>query len=450
MAEEVRTGQPPGVTSPAFAHVRKVVVSSTIGTALEVYDFIVYGLAAALVFDKIFFPGLPPALGTLLSFASFAVGFVMRPVGAIVLGHFGDKYGRRRVLIVTITGMGLATGAIGLIPPAASIGYLAPLLLVFLRLVQGFSIGGEWSGATTMVLEHAPPEKRSRLQMCVQLGSPIGSLAATGAFAALGGLSTAQLLSWGWRIPFLISFLVVLFALYMRLKVAESPVFEQAREEARLAKVPVVAMLKTSWVALVAAVLIVQLDLGGYYLVSTYLTNYATATAGATRSVVLTALAIGTVLQAGAIIVVGFLGDRYRPVTVLFVAILVAAVVPFPMFALVNTGNPTLVTLGIVLGVAILPAQFGVLGMVVARLFGDDVRYTGLSIAYNVGAMTGGLMPTISVAVQSASGSSTGIVVLMLGLAALSVCGVLLGRMVIARTAGRAGFGMTAPAEQPG
>lgn len=423
--------------------IRKIVISSTIGTAMEWFDFIIYGLAAALVFNKVFFPEVSPFVGTLLAFASFGVGFAMRPLGAIVLGHFGDRFGRRKVLIITISGMGITTGLIGLLPPASVIGVAAPILLVLLRMIQGFSLGGEWSGATVMVIEHAPPEKRSRLQMFVQLGSPIGSLAATGSLLALGNLDSAAFLSWGWRIPFLLSFVAVAVAVYMRVNLDESPVFERARTQAKLAKVPLARMLRTSWIALVAAIMIVQFDMGGYYISTTFMTNYATATIGISRNVVLGAIAIGTVLQAAGIVVVGLLGDRYRPTSVLLVALIVPVLALFPIFWLVNTGDSGLATLGIVIGVALIPAHFGVMGVVVAQMFAAEVRYTGLSVAYNVGAVTGGLMPTISLALLKNTGSSTSIVLILVGLAAVSVVGLAIGRRIIPRVVG----GAEAPAQ---
>lgn len=407
--------------------IRKVVYASSIGNAMEAYDFIIYGLSAALVFNKVFFPNLSPVLGTFVSFASFAVAFLLRPIGAIVLGHFGDKYGRRTVLIYTVGGMGVATGLMGLIPSASTIGAAAPAILIFLRAVQGFSLGGEWGGATTLVLEHAPPEKRSRLQVFVQLGSPVGSLAATASLSALGGLSKEQMVNWGWRIPFLASFLVVAVALYLRVAVKESPIFEAAQREQRLAKVPAMRMLRTAWIPVIAGTLIVLQDVGGYYIVTTFVTNYATATVGLSRTVVLTAITIGTVVQAIGILWLGFLGDKYKPTKVLFWAMIAPIVAFFPMFALVNTGDPLLATLGISLGVAIVPMQYGVLGLVIAQLFTEDVRYTGLAVAASVGGALAGLTPVVSIATTQATGSSNSVVFVLLGLSALSLAGLAIG-----------------------
>src|SRR5882762_8682766 len=230
------TSSPEVETASSLSMVRRVVIAATAGSAMEWYDYFAYGTAAALVFNKLFFLTLSPLAGTLASFLAFASGFLMRPLGAIIFGHLGDRKGRKFTRLVTVTGMGISTGLIGLLPTYASIGTLAPILLTLLRLIQGLSVGGEWGGAVTIALEHAPAKYAGRASMFVQLGGPLGTLLSTGMYAVLNLLPGDEFTAWGWRIPFLASFVFVLISVYMRLRMEESPVFKKALADDRLAK----------------------------------------------------------------------------------------------------------------------------------------------------------------------------------------------------------------------
>ncbi|MCE0764955.1 MHS family MFS transporter [Pseudonocardia kujensis] len=421
-------------TEPAVSHstVRRVVAASTAGTALEWYDYFAYGTASALVFNRLFFPSLSPLAGTLVSFLAFASGFLMRPLGAVVFGHMGDRYGRKFTLLVTVTGMGIATGLIGLLPTYEAIGTLAPIFLVSLRLLQGLSVGGEWGGAATICLEHAPPGYAARYTMFVQMGGPMGTLLSTGMYALLNLLPGDDFISWGWRIPFLASFVFVFIGMYMRLRIEESPVFQEALERENVAKAPLIATLRTSWRQVVAGVFVVQ---SGFYVVTTFVLSYGTTVLGLPRPLILTATLLGTVVEIGVICIYGILADRYGAVRVFIVSTALNIVVAFPVFLLVDTKVPVLVTLGVVLGIAIVASPFGVLGVVLGKWFAVETRYTGLSVSYQVGSIASGFLPSICIGVLDvAGGRSWGVSALLVLIAIIALVGCLAGQATLKRT----------------
>ena len=299
----------------------RVAVSSLLGTSMEWYDYFLYGLFAALIFDKLFFPELPGAAGSVMALLTFAIGFVARPLGGVIFGHLGDRVGRKSTLIITLTVIGGATGLIGCLPTYSQIGVAAPIILASLRFIQGLSLGGEWGGAVLMVVEHAPKDKRAIYGAMPQLGSPIGTVLSSGVIAIVTLLPDEALMSWGWRLPFLLSFLMLAIALYMRLRVEESPVFKQLQAEADYndeakVKIPLFALLRSSLPQMALVIITCFFASGGFFLMTTYAVNYSTDVLGMTASLVLVATMVGAVLEAVGVVIGGRLGDRYSPASV--------------------------------------------------------------------------------------------------------------------------------------
>lgn len=379
------------------SEVRRVALASSAGNAVELYDFLLYGTASALVFDKLFFPSFDPRIGTLLAFATFGAGFLARPLGGVVIGHFGDRVGRRSMLVLTLTATGLCTAAIGLLPTYSSIGLAAPLLLVLLRVVQGFFLGGEQGGATLMAVEHAPVGRTGWYGSWTFLGSPIGLLLANGAMAASTAVSGDAFLSWGWRVPFLFSLVLVGVGLYVRLSVEESPVFREARETVGAVRLPVAVVLRQSWrqVLLGAGV---NLGFNMFiFVVATFAVSYGTRQLGMPRGTLLTAGLIGAFAQAVAILVFARLSDRVGRLPVMLGGAAFLGVFAFPLFWLLETRSPGLVVLAMVVAFSGSAAVFGPMPAYYAELFGTRVRYSGVSLSYQLGAVLGGgLSPVVA------------------------------------------------------
>ena len=414
------TAQP---TSPA-----KVASASFIGTTVEYYDFFIYGTAAALVFPELFFPNSSPLVGTLLSFATFGVGFLARPVGGVVFGHFGDRIGRKKMLVLSLITMGAATVLMGLMPTYNTIGILAPILLTVLRLVQGFAVGGEWGGATLMAVEHAPEGKRGFYGAFPQMGAPAGVGLATIAFYFASQLAPEQFLAWGWRLPFLFSAVLVVVGLVIRLTIAESPEFEQVRERAARVKLPVAEAIRRhpKEILLVAGTYLSQ---GVFaYITMSYLVGYASREVGIARPQVLFGVFLASVVAVVLYPVFGALGDKWgRKTTYLLGAVLMLLTIA-PAFALINTGSALNFALAIVLvfGIAMAPAG-GVTGSLFSMVFTPEVRYSGASVGYTLSQILGSAFaPLIATALYASYGSSAPVVVYLLAVAAISVISVLL------------------------
>ena len=408
-----------GTKGPAL---RRVVVGALVGTALEWYDFFIYGTAAALVFNVLFFPQSDPAVGTLTAFATFGVGFVFRPLGGILFGHIGDRIGRRETLILTTLVMGLSTGVIGLLPTYASIGAWAPALLVLMRVLQGLGAGAEFGGASTLLAEHAPPERRGYYTSFAQTGVQIGLVLGTVAFLLVGLLPEEQLLSWGWRVPFLVSFLLIGVSLYVRLRVEESPVFRQVAKEQRLVRLPVVETLRTYPRNLLIGVGAHIADTAAVYLFATFTVAYATGTLGIPRSTVLT----GVILFGLVVIVLqpvfGALSDRIgrKPLNVFSVVFLAAFIYPF--FMLLRTEQPVLVVLALVVATALgVAPMIAVQPAFYAELFGARVRYSGFATSREVGAALAGFTPLLATAMVADDGSPWWVAAYLIGLCAISL-----------------------------
>ncbi|WP_345412093.1 MFS transporter [Pseudonocardia xishanensis] len=401
-------------------------MSSYLGNTIEYYDFILYGSAAAVVFGPLFFSNLSPALGTIASFATLATGYIARPLGGLVLGHVGDRVGRKRVLLLTIVMMGLASGLIGLLPTYAQIGAAAPLLLILLRLVQGFAVGGEWGGAALLAAEHAPPARRGLITAIGQAGLPSGGLLSTLALGTVSLLPGDQLMAWGWRVPFLFSFLLLAVGLYMRVRVSESPLFTELDTRLQEKNTPLVDVLRNPGPLLrgIAASLppTVVSTLFGSFAVS------YTVGLGASRSTVLAALSVG---WAGAIVmtpIYGLLSDRFGRRPVYVSGALAFAVLAYPLFWAIGSGSTALMYIGFFVVFALVAVcMSAALAALLSEMFSTRMRYTGISAAYQVATIVAGFSPLVAGSLLAAAGGGrnigwvAGLIVVLSLLAAVAV-----------------------------
>ncbi|MFI6501401.1 MFS transporter [Nonomuraea typhae] len=400
--------------------------SSLAGTAVEWYDFFLYGTASTLVFNKVFFPGSDPLAGTMLAFATYAVGFVARPIGAAVLGHLGDRRGRRSTLIASLLLMGASTFLIALLPSYATAGVAAPLLLVLCRLVQGFALGGEWGGAVLLVAEHGDDSaRRAFWSSWPNVGPPLGNLMAAGVLALLGALMPADdFLSWGWRIAFALSALLVVIGLWLRLYVAETPLFEAARAEstAGARSTPVAVVVRHHWREIVLAACTRFGENAGFYLFSLFVLTYVTNMLHLDRSVGLIAVMAGQGVAVVAIPLFAILADRHGRKPIYLGASMATIVWGFVFFALLDTRNTVAIIIAVAGGLLIFAAYSGVIGAFFSELFPTHVRYSGVSLAYNLASiLAGSLAPIIAIWLyqQFGTGYAIGAYLAAMGLVSL-------------------------------
>jgi MHS family shikimate/dehydroshikimate transporter-like MFS transporter len=388
---------------------KRVVISSIVGTAVEWYDFLIYGTASALVFNKLFFPLSDPALGTVAAFGTYGVGFFARPVGAAIFGHFGDRVGRKAMLAMTIVIMGVGTFLIGLLPTYSQIGIAAPILLVLLRLLQGIGLGGEWGGAVLMVVENAPDKNRGLLGSMVQLGYPLGNLAAIGALSLLGQLPEASFLAWGWRIPFLISIVLAGVGLYIRLQLEETPVFRAIEAKKETARAPGIEVITKHPRAFFTAIGLKLSEISYVSIAGVFVISYVTGKLGLPRSLILNALLLAAVIAIVAIPLFGWLSDRIGRKTMFYASCLFAMVFAFPMFWLFDTKDAQTITLTVI--AAIIFGQivgFGVGAPWYSELFTGRLRYSGASLGFQIGAaISGGLTPFAAATFMAWTGGAT-------------------------------------------
>src|SRR5450432_477380 len=410
-----------GVIPDTAVSLRRIVWSSVIGTAVEWYDFLIYGAATALVFNKIFFAAGDAALATIAAFGTYAVGFLARPLGAAIFGHFGDRVGRKAMLAVTIIVMGIGTFLIGLLPTYQQIGIAAPVLLIGLRFLQGIGLGGEWGGAVLMVVENCPTHRRGLLGRSVQMGNPIGNLAAIGMFALVAQLPESDFLTWGWRIPFLISILLVGVGLYIRLRMEETAAFLQVKAKNEVASLPVVEIFRHHRRPFFTAVglkisEIAYASIGGVFVMS-----YATANLGLSRALVLNGAFASSLVALVAIPVFGWLSDRFGRKVMFYSSCVFSALFAFPFFWLLDTRDPTIVVLTIVIAITFgQMVMFGIGAPWYSELFTARLRYSGASLGFQVGAaLSGGLTPLIAASLMAWSGGKTWPVSLFLILCAM-------------------------------
>ncbi|MBF6332860.1 MFS transporter [Nocardia transvalensis] len=378
----------------------RIVAAGMIGTTIEFYDFFLYGLAAAIVFDKVFFPSHDPLTGVLLALATYAVGFAARPLGGVLFGHLGDRIGRRRTLSLSLILMGAATVAIGLIPGYATIGVAAPLLLVVLRLAQGLALGGEWGGAVLLVAEHGSERHRGFWSSWPQTGGPLGNLLATGVLALLGrGVTNAQFLDWGWRIPFLLSIVLVLGGLWLRHSVAESPIFLEAQQRAATVRAPVRVVLERHRTQVLIAALADVGEKATYYTFNIFLLAYLTKIVDVPKGTALAALAIASGCQAAAMLAGGAVADRYGRRTSSIVLAVLIAIWALAALPWVDDGRFGRILVVVVVGLTLHGLLTGAQAAFFAELFPSEVRYTGASLGYQLATVVGGsVTPLVGVA----------------------------------------------------
>lgn len=415
--------------------------ASFIGTSIEWYDYYIFGTASALVFGSLFFPKFSSVAGTLAAFATFAIGFLARPIGAAVIGHFGDRLGRKAMLVLTLLLTGGSTFLIGVLPTYAAVGVAAPLLLVLLRIVQGFGVGGEWGGATLIASEHATPRRRAVYGSFAQFGVPVGVLTSNLAFLAVSGMSDRTFASWGWRIPFLISVLLVITGFLVRSRLQDAPEFRRAKENREVSKVPAVELFRRQPVTFALASIASIAPPAVGYTVIVYMLTYGTKVVGFSRPELLTLILISTVVWVGAIIVSAVAADRFGAKRVYVIGAVTGVVWPLPLFALVNTGRAAPALLAFIVAAIVQGIMAGAQGGLFTEIFAVRVRYTGMSIAYQIGGMLGGAVtPLVATALFGAYHSSTPVALYVSGVCLLS----------LAAAAGLRAPRATAPVAVPG
>jgi metabolite-proton symporter len=413
--------------SPTGSSVRTVAFASLIGTTIEWYDFFLYGTAAALVFNRLFFPTFDPLTGTLASFGTYAVGFVARPFGGIIIGHYGDRIGRKSMLVLTLVVMGAATFLIGLLPTYEQIGPWAAVALVLLRVAQGFGVGGEWGGAVLMAVEHAPPGARGFYGSWPQIGVPAGLLLSTAVFAAFSRLPEDQFLIWGWRVPFLLSIVLVAVGLVIRMRILETPAFVRIKSQALAARQPIVEVIRRYPKQVLLAMGARFAENGAFYVFSVFVLTYATEHANIDRQIVLNGILIGAAVELAAIPFFGALSDRVgrRPVY-LFGAIM-TAVVAYPLFAALDAGSPALIALALTAAFTLSHgAMYAPQAAFMSELFDARVRYSGASLGAQLSSVfAGGLAPFIGTSLLTAGYGRGAVTIYVAGLAVVTIVAVL-------------------------
>jgi MFS family permease len=402
---------------------RRVAGTSLIGTAIEWYDFNIYGTAAVLVFGKQFFPSFSPAAGTLAAFATFGVGFLARPLGGVIMGHYGDRVGRKSMLVTSLLLMGCATFAVGLLPNYATIGAAAPVLLVALRFIQGVGVGGEWGGAVLIAVEHAPPTRRTLYGSFAQMGNPLGVASATVVFIVLSvALRPDELVTWGWRIPFLLSATLVVFGMVMRLRIEESPAFTTLRRTERVCRTPLLELLRTCPGRLLAAGIASTAPPALGYLLFVYLVSYGRDTLQLSTTLMLWLVVAASLTWALLIAPAALLAERIGRKPVFLAGLLLSALWAFPFFALIDSRSVPAMLLAYLVAAVGIAAFTGVQATLIAELFPTNIRYSGASVAYQVGSILGGaLAPIIATTLLASTRTAASIAGYIVGLTVLSI-----------------------------
>lgn len=398
------------------------VFAGSVGTIIEWYDFFIYGTAAALVFNTLFFPTIDPLAGTLASLATFSVGFIARPVGGAIFGHFGDRIGRKVMLMITMVIMALGTFAVGCLPTYQQIGVWAPILLVILRFMQGIGLGGEWGGASLMVIEHAPAGRRGLFGSLVQIGAPLGLVTSSGMFTLVTMMPDDAFKSWGWRIPFLLSILLLGLGWFVRARVPETPVFEEIKRRGAIANNPFVeAILKNPRSFLVAVGLKLS-EVSWFYILTIFIVVYATGQLNLPRGLLLNAISVAAVVEAIAIPLFGWLSDHVGRRIFYFLGSIFTVCFAFPLFWLLSTKDPQIIILTVVVALNFgHGAMFGLESTYFPELFGTRVRYGGASFGFQLSAaLGGGFAPIIATALAGYLGGTAGVSVMLIALALIT------------------------------
>lgn len=433
-AQQTPAGFTPTGTIATHRDRRRVVFATVVGTTVEWYDFFIYAQAAALVFATLFFEPAGKGFAQILAFITVGISFLFRPLGAFLAGHLGDKYGRRLVLMLTLVLMGVATTLVGLLPTYAAIGIAAPILLVFLRILQGISAGGEWGGAVLMAVEHAPKGKRGLFGASPQIGVPLGLLLASGIMGLMAVIAPGEaFLEWGWRVPFLLSFVLILVGYYIRRRVEESPVFVELAQRKQQTRMPIVQLFKRhALLVLLAALVFAGNNAVGYMTTGGYIQRYATDPAGPvglTTADVLGAVTLSAVSWLVFTWIAGWLSDVIGRRTTYIVGWIALFVGVFALFPLVNTGNVALLALGLIILTIGLGFTYGPQAALYTELFPASIRFSGVSISYAIGAILGGAFaPTIAQALVQATGGTMAVTWYLAGMVALGLLGSLLLR----------------------
>jgi MHS family shikimate/dehydroshikimate transporter-like MFS transporter len=398
-----------------------VALAGTIGTIIEWYDFLIYGTAAALIFNQLFFPRFDPLTGTLAALGSYAVGFVARPLGGAIFGHFGDRLGRRSTLILTLLTMGAGTFFIGLLPSYGQIGIFAPVLLVILRIIQGIGLGGEWGGASLMVIEHAPAHRRGFYGSLVQVGFPLGLVTSSGVFALMTMLPDPAFQAWGWRIPFLISLILVVIGLYVRSQIAETPPFEALKARGDIAESPFAEMILKPKSFLIALGLKLS-EVSWVYMLTVFAVLYGTMQLHLPKRLLLDAIIWGALSECVTIPAFGLLSDFIGRRIFYLIGPILSAAIAFPLFWWLDTKNPGIVIVAVIVALNIGHAlMFSLESTYFPELFGTRVRYSGASFGFQASAaIGGGFSPVIATALTGTMGGTTGVSVMLIILASIT------------------------------
>ena len=410
---------------------RRARLGSFIGTTIEWYDFYLYGTAAALIFPQLFFPSYSPLAGTLLALSTYSVGFVARPLGGIIMGHFGDRVGRKAMLVTSLLVMGVATTLIGFLPTFSQVGVAAPIMLLVLRLAQGFGVGGEWGGAVLVAVEHAPEGRRGLFGAWPQAGVPAGLLLANAVFTSTNlMLSDEAFLEWGWRVGFLGSALLILVGLVLRLKMEETPEFKEVKDDGAVIRFPIVEVLRKHWRAVLIAVGIKISQNAIFYIITVFALTYVTTVLDLPRSYALAGVLVASAVSLGNLLLFGWLSDLYGRRRVYMLGVVLAGLFSFPFFWLMDTRSAVFVVLAIVVGLAFHDMMYGPQAAFMSELFEPEVRYTGASVGYQIASLVaGGLSPVLAVLlVEAAHGEPWLVALYMVGVSAVSLVATLLAK----------------------
>ncbi|MED3987351.1 MFS transporter [Peribacillus simplex] len=379
---------------------RRILIASLVGSSIEWFDYFLYGTVSALVFNQLFFVNEDPTIGLLLSYASFALAFFIRPFGGVIFSHIGDRIGRKKTLVLTLSLMGVATFGMGLLPTYQAVGIWAPILLITLRLVQGLGIGGEWGGALLLAVEYAPAEKRGLFGAIPQMGVTIGMLLGTIALSIMTLLPENAFITWGWRIPFIFSALLVFFGLWIRKGIDETPSFKKVKESGEVPKLPIVETLKNYWREVLIAVGAKVVETAPFYIFSTFVVSYATSNLGFSRTATLTAVMIATIITTILIPFMGKLSDTIGRKKLFIGGTVGMALFAFPYFWLLQQKSVPLLIVATVIGLGVIWAPItAVLGTMFSEIFDAKIRYTGITLGYQIGAaLAGGTAPLVATA----------------------------------------------------